>query len=219
MSRLPITSAVLCICITSNAAAQVVDVSQSATANASQSQWQTVEENVYSQVSVAHQVANAALSASEVNEFHLALLGRIQGPCYSRHKRIIKVSYAGVIRDTGLHEIITESGLRIISHARLSGSLGDPVGWSIQLGEETICGIWLSLTRTVETVSECQLQNRVVFVNVSQLHGPPFDPMVPLRMNLEVPLDDFDGATTLQILELLGGPRSLLEKTDSDEVH
>ena len=127
-----------------------------------------VGNDVSDQVEVERRRSEDEISVRQLNEFHLALLGRVL--CDSRcsdkflnvYNRGILNDHGTVWRDVGVPPLAITGGV-----VRVSGSLGCPLCWDItDRSGNPIFSLWISKRRTVVTVIECRVTSGKLFVNI-----------------------------------------------------
>lgn len=143
------------------------------------------------------------ISVRELNEFHLALLGRLVFKLPA--KLDLSVAYQGIVSDHGKTQIAgTEAlSLRLGRGQRVHGDIGAPLEWSIaDRRNDPVFSIWVSVRKTRETVAECPLSKRTLFVNVARADKN--------GKALEKKRDKLGGRSVLDVVGLLkAGPREL----------
>lgn len=179
-----------------------------------------IDNKIEDEVSVARRVACTTLTIQELNEFHLAILGRVHQPLSESakgdRKRAITVDYAGILVDPGQQTIaIDDSGTVLTRTFRVHGSVGDPVSWYLSFGDDVTCEIWISVEQTRETVCACALMSGgKVHVNVASVGGKRVNDNHQLAEQLQTMLEGYGDASIRSTLERLAGPLSDIERVE-----
>lgn len=164
------------------------------------------------------------ITVRQLNEFHLAVLGRITDRMQTREagrrEAQLNVEYGGITRDHGTVWIAIpghsqqggnpEDEAAVLGHnVRLYGDIGHPLEWTITNHRGVpLFSFWISKRQTVVTVLECDIPSGHLFVNVG------WQPSDHKDLDTKQPkLGDF---TPRQVLQLLEAGLSDIEKPLSE---
>lgn len=136
-----------------------------------------------------------AISARTINRFHLAIIARIMHKL-PRNLRL-RLDYSGVVAsDHG------QPGLRV------SGSLGDPLEWTVLDESGGVFSMLILTVRTPETICACQMEQEKLFVSVTFVDGyDSADAKV-----LDTPMSALGDRTVRQVVRMLEADVQDLEK-------
>jgi hypothetical protein len=182
-------------------------------------------------IEVENERSKDDISIRQLNEFHLAIIGRLLERMESEEAghRVarLNVEYGGILSDHGtvwysMSDVLpaSENGNQKSSDGLTAlfgrsvriggGDIGHPLLWTITDRKRLpLFSFWISKRKTSLTVAECDIPSGHLFVNVG---GQPGD-----LADVDNPKPELGGLTQRQVLKLLEAGLSDLEKPEAEE--
>lgn len=126
----------------------------------------------------AMEASAAEIRIREINRFHLALLDRCLERLPEQQKQTLSVHYQGILAKENSRKqkwtVLEGSGVRMGAGFRVHGDYGQPLAWTVQ-DQDTggLFHLWVSISKTAQTVTECVVGEKTLHVNVSGVATSP----------------------------------------------